>query len=288
MRTHRVPRRRILLAAAALASTTATNGAAQVRAGADLVISGDYVWRGVTRAAPHTLQPAGWVTADALGGVLAFGAWAAWEEERAAPGDVTLAGRDGARFGEVDVWGQYTHRVLETDVTLGAVRYQLTGDPASGGLGEGSSTTEAYLQLWPRAGLVPLSPRAALYWDLEESRRYLEADVTQWLTLIPLPTSPASIVLRALAGYSFDPPDAPEAPPLRTFAEAGLTHVDISAALVLPLEDFELPLAVHGAAHHQWSEDPATRQRNLTRSTPRRWWFEAGISYAAGPPRRIR
>ncbi|HEX8692429.1 MAG TPA: hypothetical protein VF746_08430 [Longimicrobium sp.] len=288
MTTHRAPRWRTRLLLAAAIAAAPTDGAAQVRAGVDLVVSGDYVWRGITRAAPHTLQPAGWVTADAGPGVLALGAWAAWEVERAGPDDLTLAGRD-LRFGEVDVWGQYTHRVLETDVTLGVVHYRFTGDEASGGLGEEASTSEAYLQLWPRAGLLPFSPRTALYWDLEESRRYLEADVTHWLPLAPFPNAPATLVLRALAGYSFDPPDAPETAPLRTFAGAGLTHADLSAAVVLPLEDLvEVPLTLHGAAHHQWSEDPATRQRTLTAASARRWWFEMGLSYAPGPPRRIR
>ncbi|HEX8904063.1 MAG TPA: hypothetical protein VF771_04435, partial [Longimicrobiaceae bacterium] len=159
--------RRPLLLACATAVTLLSimsPAAAQPAAGVDLTFTDNWVWRGVTRAGSHTLQPAAWARVDGHGHALAAGAWGSFE---LAPGAITTSGHGKWQLGEVDVWSQATARLGTTDLAAGVVRYLYPADAGSSGRTSAFNTTEAYVQVQPRPGTLPIEPKVTLYWDVD-------------------------------------------------------------------------------------------------------------------------
>jgi hypothetical protein len=270
--------RRLLpcLAAAVLLSAPLR---AQPAAGADLTLSDNWVWRGLTRASSPTAQPAVWARVDGHGHALAAGAWAAFELGHIHPADVTTSGLNRWQLGEIDVWSQATARVGTTDVAAGIVRYLFQGNAARRGRGPAFNTTEVYAQLQPRPGTLPVDPRATLFWDVDRAHGgYLEVNAARSVTMIPDETL-LSLLLSATAGFALR-----QRGTLRggDFARSGPTHLDLSLGLtprVPPRISFVA--MVHHARRFQAARDALPGD-----GADHRTWLEFAASVRAGHARR--
>jgi hypothetical protein len=267
----------LLLACAAAGG--ARPAAAQLRTsgGIDLTYAPSYVWRGVTRSERLVLTPAVWGRLDPGANVLSAGAWSAWEPRGADPGTRTLRRPDSRGVAELDLWAQYTRRLLRTDVSLGAVRYLFFGD------GE-DDATEAYLQIWPDSDSLglPVDLRGAVYVGVDGDRpAYAEVEASRSFSLVPLPSGPPSLLLGVTAGYALH---APADAPLARFGETGVTHALGAATLLVPAGRF----TAHAGLRHLRGYDAATRTLPQGRESRHRTWGELGASLALGTQRKAK
>src|SRR3989441_13183217 len=101
-----MPSLRLFVAAALLPALGLPSPAcAQVYLGLDATLTSPYVWRGLTRANGWVVQPEGFVSLKAGGGLLSGGVWAGYELGNAGPNDLSDLGTGGARPAEPDFWG---------------------------------------------------------------------------------------------------------------------------------------------------------------------------------------
>jgi hypothetical protein len=235
--------------------------AVQIRAGADALLASRYVWRGVERTNGFVLQPDAYLALDLKGAAwVTGGVWGNLELERSAATDFSDR-RDGKRgLGERDAWLQVTHVLGPVDVTAGWIGYFHRAS-LTAGLAERYDTHELYAAVQARPAY--LSPKLSAWYDVSRIRGlYLESSVSVPVLGAFRGKGFWGIYLTAAAGLNAGQgPDSnrPLAPV--NFAEKGITHLDLGAAVNL-----RGLLTEHRAAliegHLQFNRDPYTKRHS--------------------------
>ncbi len=228
------------------------NAVAQV-VGADVTLSTNYVWRGLTRASVPVLQPDLYLSMSGSGSYVTGGVWMSLET-RSGASDVSDTGAGNGGLGEVNLWLEYSSTSRRADYAVGVTGYLFRDDP---GVSRGSeyNTFELYGRAW--WDLVVVIPRLAFWYDIVAVEgAYFETSVDVRLPVLPV----ASLYVGTLAGWSLGQAVNESDPTqLGYFKENGLTHVDLStwASFWISRSIYLVPIL-----HVQFNQDPFTRITN--------------------------
>jgi hypothetical protein len=212
---------------------------------------------------------------------LSVGTWASVEPYRAEEDDLSDTGLGERGIGEIDAWveGEYASGLL--DVGVGWIAYFFQDDPGLGGRDNQHNTSEIYGRC--QLSSVPLVPKLEAWYDLDYVKgAYLEGSLDLRVPLLPLRLGPVrSVHFTALAGWSagqeVNESDATEG---AYFAEAGLTHIDLSAWSSFVVAD---DWSVAPVLHFQINDDVATKRINgdpLSQGSDTKWWFAIYVSWS--------
>ncbi len=248
--------------------------------GVDLGLASDYVWRGITRATNPVVQPGVYVAAEGTEAHLAAGGWASIEPFSAGTGDLTDTGVDRKGVGEIDVWLEAAKTFDVLDVGVGWVGYFFRRDPGPGGRNHEHNANEIYGHL--QFASLPLKPKLKAWYDIDYTKgAYLEGSLDLRVPLLPARLAALrSLHLTALAGWSAGQ-ETNESNPSEGahFAEAGLTHVDLSAwSSFVVAPDW----SIAAEFHFQINDDPATKRSGAGFDSEKdtKVWFALFISWA--------
>lgn len=243
-------KRVLVLGGVVAALATATPAAAQTEFGIDASLFSSYVWRGVTLTSKPVFQPAAWLSFPLGSASLTVGGWANVDiGEYNDAADAAQGGGTSFNLSEFDPYAEVGFSAGKAALTLGAVAYLYPNDAP--GITTDFNTVEAYGKI----GLdVPLAPSLAVYYDLDKVKGlYLEGSVSHGI-----PLGATTLNLGALAGYnSGQEPSADDF--TANFADAGFTHLDLSASVDIAAG----PLSISPALHFQVNGDDATKFTNF-------------------------
>jgi hypothetical protein len=221
--------------------------------GADVTLSTNYVWRGLTRASVPVLQPDLYLSMSGSGSYVTGGVWMSLET-RSGASDVSDTGAGNGGLGEVNLWLEYSSTSRRADYAVGVTGYLFRDNP---GVSRGSeyNTFELYGRAW--WDLVVVIPRLAFWYDIVAVEgAYFETSVDVRLPVLPV----ASLYVGTLAGWSLGQAVNESDPTqLGYFKENGLTHVDLStwASFWISRSIYLVPIL-----HVQFNQDPFTRITN--------------------------
>ncbi len=248
--------------------------------GVDVGLATDYVWRGITRANNSVIQPGVYVAAAGTDAHLAAGGWASIELFRAEAGQLTDIGVGEKGVGEIDVWVEAAKTFEALDAGVGWAGYFFRRDPGPGGRNHEHNANEIYGHL--QFVSLPLKPKLKAWYDIDYTKgAYLEGSLDLRVPLLPLRLAALrSFHISALAGWSAGQ-ETNESDPSEGahFAEAGLTHVDLSAwSSFVVAPDW----SIAAEFHFQINEDPATKRIGAGAEAEKdtKVWFALFVSWA--------
>jgi hypothetical protein len=272
-------RAKVLGAALVLVGAIATAGpaAAQVTVGTDVALFSSYVWRGVTYTNKFVVEPDVYLTFPAGKASITAGGWANIEPS-AYDGaeDISENGTEGAGLTEFDWWGELSFPVGPATLTGGVTGYIFPNDA---GFTSDANTVEIYGKV---AFAGPLSPKLAVWYDVDNIKgAYFEGSVAH-----SVPLGAASLNFGLLAGVSAGQgceltgakvyPDDCTATPSYNFAEDGLTHLDLSAAIPFSAG----PLTIAPSVHALYLQTTNAKFTNAVNSNDFKGWLGVTISWS--------
>ena len=276
-----------VLGAALVVVGTVVAGApahAQATIGFDAAFFNAYVWRGVTYTNKPVFQPDVYLTFPVGGSAsITVGGWGNIDIGKYDDAtDIKESGKIDAgsfNFAEFDYWGEVNAPVGKATLTAGVTGYFFPNPASSGGFNKSANTTEFYGKV---ALGVPLSPKLAVWYDVDKIKgAYFEGSIAH-----SVPLGAASLNLGLLAGLSAGQgceltgakvyPDDCTATPSWNFAENGLTHVDLSAAVPFSAGPFTIAPSVHAVYVH----DTNAKFTNAVNSKDFKGWGGVTISWS--------
>jgi uncharacterized protein (TIGR02001 family) len=252
---------------------TARPASAQITVTADAGVFNAYVWRGVSLTNRFVGQPDAYLTAPVGGGSAVVGGWASVDLGQYNSGtDLSEGGgRSSLDVTEIDLWGEYGHRLgSKLSGTAGVITYLF---PNSAGLtNEVNRTIEIYGKL--QATGVPLAPKLAVWYDVDKvDGAYLEASVAQPITAIQR----FPITLGALAGFSAGQGlNQNDSAQIANFADDGFTHLDLSATGAFAAG----PVTIAPTVHFYVLHDELTKVTSLGNTHDVKAWAGATLTWS--------
>jgi hypothetical protein len=249
--------------------------AAQTTLGFDAAVFSSYVWRGVSYTNKPVLQPDLYVTIPLGGASFTAGGWANIDIAKYdnAKNDISESGGTSAfNFAEFDWWGEFGIPAGKAQLTLGGTGYIFPNPKSCGCFTSDFNTIEVYGKV---ALDVPLSPKVSAYYDVDKVKGfYVEGGVSHGI-----PVGPKTLTIGALVGYNNGQQAKGSKDKSFNFAENGLTHVDLSAALGLSAGSLSITPSIHGV----FGIDDATRFSKPTAlDTKFKVWGGVTISWSKG------
>jgi hypothetical protein len=276
-------RPRWAVAALAALALAAPRLAAQVGGGFgfDTGVWSRYQWRGLTRRNGAVWQTDLFAAVQVGRSYFTLGGWTSIELAPADPRIDEAMGL-GRALGEIDGWVEWSYAGGRLDAAVGYTRYAFPERDAAEALGVAAfNTGELYARVAVHAGR--LAARGAAWYDPEDVKgAYLEGGLAYELVVLPvaLPIIRFGVLAGVSAGQEADASDPP-APAY--FAEAGLTHLDLSVEAQVSFGIAGLPLYLLPALHLQVSRDDAAKVVDRTgRLSDTRFWFGLSLSWHRG------
>jgi hypothetical protein len=253
----------------------ASPAAAQTTLSGDVALNSQYFWRGVTYTNKFVIQPDLSLKFPLGPGSFTAGSWANIEpgQYNDASKDISqAAGISPFKLTEFDCWGEFNLPVGVATLTAGVtgyifpndsakVRFAINSDGQYAGFTKADNTVEIYSKV---ALSVPLSPSLAVWYDVDKIKgAYFEGGISHDIPL----SGTRRLTLGALAGLSASQgcePDSSGVCRVTTswnFQYEGLTHVDLSAAVGIPVGPLTITPNIHGII----TSDPLTK---ITRPDP--------------------
>jgi hypothetical protein len=220
---------------------------AQTEVGADVGVFSSYVWRGLSLTNKPVLQPAVYISIPVGSASITVGGWSNIDigkyddlnDDKSESG-----GLSAFNFAEFDPYGEVSFTVGKATLTGGVLGYiypnSATAPNDFGLITKDFNTVEIY----GKGSLdVPLSPSVSIYYDVDKIKgAYIETGLSH-----SFPASEKiSVNLGALAGFSagqgVNHSDLTE---FASFADDGLTHVDLSGGLSFSAGALSFEPALH-------------------------------------------
>ncbi len=258
--------KRALVFGSALAVLSAAPAAAQTEFGIDASVFSSYVWRGLTLSGKPVLQPDAWLSFPLGSASLTVGGWANVELGKYDAPDIGEGGgASSLDLTEFDWWAEVGFPVGKATLTGGATGYIYPNDA-------GFTSDINTVELYGKAQLdVPLSPRIAAYYDVKAVKGlYVEGGVSH-----DLPLGPKSLTLGAVIGYSSNEDPDPDDDSFN-FADDGITHIDLSAAIELSAGPLTITPSVHGV----FGQDDFTKFTKLNKEHDFKLWGGVTVSWS--------
>jgi len=226
------------LAMAAATLLPASTASAQLSATTDLGAFSRYEWRGLSFTNRPVAQPDLYLTLARGATAYTLGAWANVElAGYDGPRDISVtAGLDGASATAWTVWGETARTLGRTTVAAGVNVYAY---PTTNGIAAAYNSTEPYARVTVAA---PLNPRVTVFHDIGSIRgTYVEGAISQGVGV----GGARVLTLGAVAGWSAGQAERAGSGETAYFERDGLTSVDLSGALALPVGAVTFTPSVH-------------------------------------------
>jgi hypothetical protein len=170
-------------------------------------------------------------------------------------------------FAEFDPWAEVSYPVGKATLTGGITAYIYPNDA---GLTSDFNTVELYGKV---AADVPLSPKLALWYDVDKIKGlYGEASVSHTVQA----SEKVGVALGALLGFNAGQSVPSSGDDLASFADDGITHLDLSAGVPLTAGVF----SITPAAHVVINSDDFTKIASPTKTHDVKFWGGVTISWS--------
>ncbi len=280
---------RLTLAAGLVFLARSGPAAAQAMLRAETVVSGRYVWHGISRSAGLGFHPSMAVGIRSLGLNFAAGGAAHYELDRVTPGELSEAGT-GRSLGEGDIWASVATKPGPVRIEATVARYLFQGQPGRGGLGRDRNTTELGFSIG--IPLQTLVSSVEIWRDVGRVKGYYFSAKGR-VPVLAWPFKPFVFLhLDVETGLNFgQEPNRSHPTELANFGSRGLTHT----ALGVTADVRSFPWPGHGfgtlraGLRTQLNFDDGTRANGAGRTSD--WvtwgWFGAAVALG-GDARRVR